>query len=136
MKNFVIQLDRKEVGKKYRDFFSRRSPLIFTPGKVVSFDDNPSWDCIVVEAKEGLNRNRLVSLHNGFKRVFGYEGSEYEYHPHITLAYVKKGKGKVYARKFNASIFVGYQNMYIHDVYVSYTDKQKGEIVEVFALGV
>jgi len=64
------------------------SPLKIELGLISSFSDNPDFDVIKIDitGKDLFKANELL-------KELPYT-SKYEYHPHMTLAYVKKGHCK------------------------------------------
>lgn len=103
-------------------FIADNEELVFVPNKCEVFE-NPNWDCLVVTAVAG----GLNALHAAFQKRFNYKGSEYEYNPHVTLGYVKKGLGKGYANKFNTG-YAGHKAMPVNSIVIEFEDGFKHEI--------
>ena len=72
----------KELIKDYGEFD-------INLGEISKFDNDPEYDVIKIDVKsDKLNKaNKIISTNMDNEDTFK------TYHPHITLAYVKKGKG-------------------------------------------
>ena len=68
-------------------------PIEATLGKITIFDNSDDYDVVKIDVKsKDLNRlNKLLSDN------IDNENKYPEYKPHVTIAYVKKGKGKLYS---------------------------------------
>lgn len=64
--------------------------------KVTLFDTNDEFDVIKVD----VISDDLIKLNSLFRNKLNYKNDYPEYHPHLTLAYVKKGK----ATKYNCDL--------------------------------
>ena len=111
--------ETKEAVPAIEDFirsFVAGTELVFVPHQCAVFEA-PGWDCIVVKAHKGP----LNTFHAAFQDKFNYKGSEYEYTPHVTLGYVKKGLGKKYADDFNTG-YAGHRAMRADNIIVELED--------------
>ena len=78
-------------------------PIKFTLGKISLFSSNSQYDVVKIDV-EG---QALHQLNKKLKKL-KYTSSFPQYHPHITLAYVKKGMGKkhVGVSKFAGEVII------------------------------
>lgn len=82
----------------------------------VSFFETPEYDVVKFDVESsGLNQ-----LHEWCKDNFDYTSAHKVYHPHITIAYVKKGTGQNYKRKMSKPF-----EFEINDLIYSHPDKNK-----------
>jgi len=69
-------------------------PVSVTLGKVSLFSGEKSpYDVVKID----VHSPELQKLHSDLKSRFGTASEFKDYHPHITIAYVKKGEGKKYS---------------------------------------
>jgi len=79
---------KNEIEKLVEDY----GPIEVRFGNMKMFADNPNHDCIVVEAKS----KKLMQLRRALIREFPNTQTFDNYIPHLTLAYLKKGKADIY----------------------------------------
>lgn len=82
----------------------------------VSFFETPAYDVV----KFDVESSSLNKLHEWCKENFDYTSAHKEYHPHITIAYVKKGMGQKYKREMSKAF-----EFEISDLIYSHPDKDK-----------
>lgn len=76
--------------------FALSTPVTFRVEDVSAFTDNPKYDVLKYRVKSG----ELSYLRRRVREDFGIPGTTYRYNPHVTIAYVKKGKAEKYLKKF------------------------------------
>ena len=76
--------------------FALSTPVTFRVEDVSAFTDNPKYDVLKYRVKSG----ELSYLRRRVREDFGIPGTTYRYNPHVTIAYVKKGKAGKYLKKF------------------------------------
>ena len=79
---------RDEGCDKVKEILEKQSPIKFKLGKISAFE-NGEYDVIKIE----VNSPGLHKLHRLLKAL-PHHDSHPKYQPHVTIAYVKKGKGK------------------------------------------
>ena len=80
-----MDTDREEI-KKYIE--NLNSPIKLTLNKVTKFDTDEKYDVIKID----IDSQDLHDLHKEIEKKFGLPGNTHKnYHPHLTLAKVKKG---------------------------------------------
>ena len=87
---------------RFWQFFGRHLPMVFHPEGLSMFEA-PDWDCLIVAASKAYSKP-LHILNASFQRTFAYKGSEYDFTPHVTIAYLKKGLGKEYIKMFKTDL--------------------------------
>jgi 2'-5' RNA ligase len=78
--------------KDIKKLVNKQNPISFTLGKISVFNTNPDYDVVKID----VTGNDLHKLNKLLKSNLKYTSSYPDYHPHVTLAYVKKGNGKKY----------------------------------------
>jgi len=73
-------------------------------GYNISIFDNPKYDVLKLDVKEFKGIPYLKPM-NKYLTTLSHEKSPYDYHPHMTIAYIKKGMGQKYVEKFNGTQF-------------------------------
>ena len=68
--------------------------------KNISLFENEEYDVVKMDIKS----KDLKKMNKRLRDNFEYTSDYPEYHSHLTLAYVKKGKGKKYTTKINDKI--------------------------------
>ena len=63
----------------------------------ISIFENKEYDVL----KFDLESNALTSMNKVIRHYFDYTNDYSDYHPHVTIAYLKKGKGKKYIKKLS-----------------------------------
>lgn len=76
--------------------------------KISAFDNNPEFDVI----KFDVESDDLHKLNKKFCK-FPYTSDYPEYHPHATIAYVKKGKAKKYIDELNKAANIAFESIKI-----------------------
>ena len=71
--------------------------------KHISIFESKDYDVIKFDLKDCED---VHELNEYSKEVFEYENDYPDYHPHVTIAYVKKGKGKDYIQKLIKPLIV------------------------------
>ena len=66
--------------------------LTATLGKITVFETNPKFDVLKID----VTSPSLVRLNDFLCKNVEYHNDYPKYHPHVTLAYLKKGRGKPY----------------------------------------
>lgn len=66
----------------------------------IDFFENEEYDVL----KYNILSDKLAKMNKTFTDNFEYENSYSEYHPHITIAYLKKGMGKKYKKVFKNKV--------------------------------
>ena len=89
------------------DALAGTEPLSMTLGEISKFDTSPEHDVIKVDVQS----SGFEDLHYFLRELFGEEGLSVSfpvYHPHLTLAYVKKGScdDLIGHGKFSGSTYV------------------------------
>lgn len=110
--------------EKMRELLKDYGPIIMTLGKITCFpaDENRDSDVLKVDidSKDLYDLNKLIC--DNFKTV-----DTYDYHPHMTIAYVKSGHGDKFSDSSESSYFDG--TVVASDiVLLSNTDGKKTEI--------
>jgi len=101
-----------EIIKKYM------KPVISMVREISIFEsDDKKYDVVKYDIPV---TKRLKKYYNLFKDNFSNTQTFNEYRPHVTLAYVKKGRGKKYAKKLDEPFEVKF-----HKGVYSYHDKDK-----------
>lgn len=72
----------------------------------ISHFETPNYDVVKFDVKS----EKLVELNNLMKKL-PYTSDYPDYHPHLTISYVKKGTGKKYDEKFNENIELASNNI-------------------------
>ncbi len=67
------------------------------------FDTSEDYDVVKFDLKDC---DELIKLNKYIADNFEYEDDHPEYHPHVTIGYVKKGKGEKYIQKLKEPIIV------------------------------
>ena len=88
--------DGDDIARKLQDELPVDKPLEI-PFTALSYFETKDCDVVKFDVEsEDLNRLNKWCTDN-----FEYTNEFKDYHPHVTLAYVKKGTGKKYARKMS-----------------------------------
>ena len=72
-----------------KKIISNTPQINVTLGEISIFDDNKEFDVIKID----VNSKQLMDLNKKLRDSIKYSNKYSEYKPHLTLAYVKKGKG-------------------------------------------
>lgn len=89
-------LDNNVDTSRLKLTFALSTPVTFRVEDVSTFTDNPKYDVLKYRVKSG----ELSYLRRRVREDFGIPGTTYRYNPHVTIAYVKKGKAEKYLKKF------------------------------------
>ncbi len=73
-------------------------PLIFKLGEASLFE-NPEYDVLKFDIVD--SNGILVKLNKAMSSTYEYTNTYPDYHPHATIAYIKKGEGQKYADMIN-----------------------------------
>jgi len=92
-------------------------PIISMVYEISLFETSNKYDVVKYEIPV---TKRLKKYHDLFKNNFPNTQNFDEYNPHVTLAYVKKGLGKKYAKKLDEPFEIKF-----HKGVYSYHDKDK-----------
>jgi len=95
------KVDVKELKRCVKNIMGKR-PLGFTFGAASIFD-NPNYDVLKFDIND--TTGILTELNGVLKNEYENTNSYPNYHPHATIAYIKKGEGQRYADLINASDF-------------------------------
>lgn len=110
---FHDSVDVKNVFKTYVDNFEIKPLKLKVDG--ISIFENDDFDVVKIDVNPS---STLIDI-NTMMRKFPHTSTYDEYHPHITIAYVKKGAGNKYIKKFkNDYIVTGDELVYseqMHD---------------------
>ena len=79
-----------------KEFIKTLSPVYVTINSIHIFE-NEEYDVVKYDVPK--NDNALQTYHDMIKKAFPNTETYAEYYPHMTLAYVEKGKGKKYVGK-------------------------------------
>ena len=71
--------------------------------KHISIFESKDYDVVKFDLKDC---DEVYELNKYCTEVFDYENDHPDYHPHVTIAYVKKGKGKDYIQKLTEPLIV------------------------------
>lgn len=93
------KVDVKELKRCVKDIMGKRS-LGFTMGKASIFD-NPQYDVLKFDIND--TTGVLTELNAILRGQYENTNSYPNYHPHATIAYIKKGEGQKYADLINGS---------------------------------
>ena len=80
---------RDERPDKAKEILEKEKAVKLKLGKISAFDTSGEYDVIKIE----VNSPGLHKLHR-LLQALPHEDSHPKYNPHVTIAYVKKGKGK------------------------------------------
>jgi 2'-5' RNA ligase len=80
---------KDEHPDRIKEILEPQRPVKFKLGRVSAFDSDNEYDVIKID----VNSPDLHKLHKLLK-ILPHEESHPRYQPHVTIAYVKKGKGK------------------------------------------
>lgn len=69
------------------------------------FDTNPTYDVLKLDVGYKRKGNPILTKCNKKLSSLPHESTEFDYHPHMTIAYLKKGMGKKYIEKFKGNQF-------------------------------
>jgi 2'-5' RNA ligase len=87
-------LDNKITEEQLTEVLKGTPPITLELGKTSLFDTNEDYDVLKVDVKS----DQLTALHEKIKKEFETPGLTFkEYNPHVTIAYMKKGKAQKYA---------------------------------------
>lgn len=78
-----------EVSTQVKDLLVVEKPIVGTLGRIKVFSNPLKFDVVVI----GVRSPDLFRLHNKLAEVVPYTNKYDTYHPHVTVAYVKKGRG-------------------------------------------
>lgn len=74
-------------------------------GYNISLFDNPNYDVLKLDIYTKNKSSVILRRANKILSSLPSEESQYDYHPHMTIAYVKKGMGQKYVEKFKGTQF-------------------------------
>lgn len=69
------------------------------------FDTNPNYDVLKLDVGYKIKGNPVLSKYNRKLLTLPHEESPHDFHPHMTIAYLKKGMGQKYVKKFKGNQF-------------------------------
>ena len=95
----VTTEDIKRITDKY-DF-----DRIFIAHNISKFDTNPDYDVLKFDVGYKTKGDPVLRKVNKQLKGFPHTNNFPDYHPHLTIAYVKKGMGDKYIDKFNKNQF-------------------------------
>lgn len=72
------------------------------------FDTSEDYDVVKFDLKDC---DEIIELNKYIADNFEYENDHPDYHPHVTIGYVKKGKGEKYIQKLEEPIIVTAQRI-------------------------
>lgn len=90
-------VDVKEL-KRYVDSVMGDEALVFKLGKASLFK-NPEYDVLKFDIDD--TNGILGKLNAAMRKKYKYTNTYPDYHPHATIAYIKKGEGQKYADMIN-----------------------------------
>ena len=90
-------VDPKQL-KLYMDSLLGEEALVFKLGKASLFK-SPEYDVLKFDIEE--TNGLLTKLNAAVRKKYKYTNEYPEYHPHATIAYIKKGEGQKYADMIN-----------------------------------
>lgn len=102
-----IHFDTVSIDNIVKTFYNINHPYLLEI-KEISIFENDKYDVVKFDV---IPDKRLLHLRdyciNTFENTQTFEG----YHPHMTIAYVKKGKGSKYLKKFNESLNINFNKI-------------------------
>lgn len=90
-------VDVKEL-KAYAESVMEDEALVFKLGKASLFK-NPEYDVLKFDIDD--TNGLLEKLNSAMRKKYKYTNTYPDYHPHATIAYIKKGEGQKYADMIN-----------------------------------
>lgn len=108
--------DANDVAK----WVANAGPMLVTVGRLSVFSDNPEYDVLKYEINSNpvRNLNRQLGLLDNT--------NTYEYNPHMTVAYVRKGTGLAYTEVLPNTLFN--TRLVFYSLTFSNVDKQRTEL--------
>jgi hypothetical protein len=88
-------IKQERVGDRIRKVIAKVSPREFRLMNVTFFDDNEDYDVV----KFDLAGEDLFAFHDALVEEFPDHEETFDFHPHMTISYVKKGLGKKIAER-------------------------------------
>jgi 2'-5' RNA ligase len=101
-----------ESSQQTRELLRKTKSLSIKLGRVKLFSNNDRFDVVYVEAEN----ESLYDMNRRFKNHIKYTNRYPKYEPHVTIAYVKKGKGLEHYGKY---CFVGKSFVCDHVIFSS-----------------
>lgn len=101
------EVDYKDVVEKLKDY--RDVPEYIELKNISIFETNDLYDVVKFDIDD--KHEMLSGVHNYIESLFPNE-KQFDYHPHCTVAYVKKGKGVNYIQDLDKSIVVKPKRIY------------------------
>jgi len=77
-----------DIVDEIKKVFDKYGPVEVSTDKIDYFTENPQYDVAIVRCKS----KGLTKIHNELKKELKNKDSHPKYNPHITIAYLKKGK--------------------------------------------
>jgi len=71
----------------------------------MSIFDNPEYDVLKFDVGYKIKGGNVLGKINTQLKSFPHKESPYEYHPHMTIAYLKKGEGQKYVDAYKGTQF-------------------------------
>jgi len=89
-----------------KNIISQKEQPIRFVGYNISIFDSPKYDVLKLDVGN-LRKGRHPYLFKNNKSLSSlpHEESPHDYHPHMTIAYIKQGMGQKYIEKFNGTQF-------------------------------
>jgi len=69
------------------------------------FDTNPEYDVLKLDVSPKRKGSAILRKTNKLLSSLPHEESPHDFHPHMTIAYLKKGMGQKYVEKFKGTQF-------------------------------
>jgi len=113
-------VDPNDVVEKLKDI---NVPEYIELKDISIFDINDSYDVVKFDIDD--KNGQLTSIHNYIEESFP-NNKQFDYHPHCTIGYVKKGRGVNYIQTIENPIVVKPSKIYY--TYPKGNDKTKGDI--------
>lgn len=93
------EVDYKDVVKKLKDFDT--FPEYIELKNISIFETNDLYDVVKFDIDD--KNDMLLNIHNYIEELFP-NNKTFDYHPHCTIGYVKKGRGVNYIQELEKSI--------------------------------
>ena len=113
-------VDKDDVVEKLKDI---TVPEYIELKNISIFETNDSYDVVKFDIDD--KNEILTSIHNYIEEIFPTKKG-FEYHPHCTIAYVKKGRGVNYIQELEKPLIVKPSKIYY--TYPKDNGNKKGEI--------
>ena len=115
------EVDYKDIVEKLKDYTN--IPEYIELKNISIFETNDLYDVVKFDIDDG--NEMLSGIHNYIEENFPNK-KQFEYHPHCTIAYVKKGRGVNYIQELEDSIVA--TPIRIYYTYPKDNGNKKGDI--------